>query len=228
MRNQVVELIGEALVKFRRFYDKNRTYFPEEANVYPVPFFGDIRNATVLTLALNPAWTEFRPSRHWILGLDACALTTRLLHYFDLPAPIPHRWFQDRREGLASLGSSYETDAAHIDLHPLPTKFREDLTEPQRKDIGRLIENHSALHLARLLKVAKRARLVLAVDYTFSKSDGTSAKTSDFINTHEPIIELLRSKESALRIFSAGGPKDFNQKLAEHQETLRKHLRGSS
>src|SRR5436190_10984722 len=136
MPNPVVESVAKALNRFRKFHQDNPEFFPEQKNLYPIPFFGDIREATVLTLALNPAWTEFRRSRHWLPGLDSCALTTRLLHYFDLPAPPPHRWFRDRREALALLDSSYETNAAHIDLHPLPIKFRQDLTDAQRKNIG--------------------------------------------------------------------------------------------
>lgn len=228
MPNPIVELVANSLTRFKRFYENNPQFFPKQENLYPVPFFGDIRNATVLTLALNPAWTEFRQSRHWIPGLDACALTTRLLHYFDLPTPLPHRWFKERREALTLLDCAYETNTAHIDLHPLPTKFRPDLTATQRNEIGRLIETHSGPHLANLLKLAAHARLILVVDYTFSKSDGTPTKTSDFISTHQPIAELLQSKGNQLRIFMAGGTNEFQQRIAERRITLRRHLKGTS
>jgi hypothetical protein len=228
MPNPVVELAAKALARFRKFHQDKSEFFPEQQNLYPIPFFGDIRDATVLTLALNPAWTEFRHNRHWLPGLDAFSLTTRLLHYFDLPAPPPHRWFRDRHDALALLECSYETNTAHIDLHPLPIKFRPDLTEVQRNNIGHLIETRSQPHLANLLKLAKHAKLLLVVDYTFSKSNGATTKTSDFIQAHQPIAELLCSKGNQLQVFMAGGTNDFKQRIAEHRDALRKHLRRTS
>lgn len=228
MPDTIVDLVSDALESFGRVRHRRTQLFPEPVqapHLYPIPFFGDIRHATVLTLALNPAWTEFQQGRHWIPGLDACALTTRLLHYFDLPTPPPHRWFKDRRDALAMLNCSYETNTAHIDLHPLPTKFRKDLGETQRVEIGRLIEARSAPHLATLLKLATKVRLLVIVDYTFSKSDGTTDKTSDFILTHQPIVELLRSVENRLTLFSAGGTNQFEDRIREHRNTLRSHLR---
>lgn len=232
MKNPIVGLIERSLARFKKFHAAYPQFFPEQNNLYPIPFFGDIRKAEVLTLALNPAWTEFRQGsrheRHWVPGLDACALATRLLYYFDLPTPPPHRWFKDRREALATLGCSYEVNAAHIDLHPLPTKFRKDLTEPQRNTIGGLIETHSASHLAALLQLAPKAKSVLVVDYTFSKSDGTTAKTSDFISTHQPIAELLQLTGNRLRVYFAGETNQFEARIAECRDTLRKHLRATN
>ena len=28
-------------------------------NVFPIPFFGDLTSANILTIGINPAWTEF-------------------------------------------------------------------------------------------------------------------------------------------------------------------------
>ena len=154
MTHPIVDSVKDALARFERFQTANADFFPSQNNLYPIPFFGDIRKATVLTVALNPAWTEFRESRHWLPKFDAHALATRLLLYFDLPTPAPHRWFRDRQAALAVLECSYGTNAAHIDLHPLPTKFRRDLSEVQRAKIGRAIETRSAVHLATLLRLA--------------------------------------------------------------------------
>lgn len=225
MPNPSVEIVARALTRFGNFYREKPDFFPGYQNLYPIPFFGDIRRATVLTLALNPAWTEFRHSRHWIPGLDSWALTTRLLHYFDLPTPPPHRWFGDRREALALLDCSYETNSAHIDLHPLPIKFRPDLTELQRTTIGKAIETRSAIHLASLLKLATQVRLLLVVDYTFSKSDGVPTKTYDFISTHKPIVELLSPIENRLKVFSAGGTNQFLDRIRNNRSSLCAHLR---
>jgi hypothetical protein len=185
MPNPIVALVEKELERFEVFWEANPLLFPGQDNLYPIPFFGDIRKAEVLTLALNPAWTEFskggRYERHWIPGLDACALTTRLLHYFDLPVPPPHQWFDYRRNAMELLSCSYERNAAHIDLFSFPTKLRNVLNETQRRTVGRLIETQSKSRLADLLQLASNAKLMLVVDYTFSKSDGATAKTFDFI-----------------------------------------------
>lgn len=222
MTNPIVDLVKDVLA---RFQTANADFFPSQNNLYPIPFFGDIRKATVLTVALNPAWTEFREGRHWLPKFDAHTLTTRLLHYFDLPSPPPHRWFRDRQDALALLDSSYGTNAAHIDLHPLPTKFRSDLTEEQRAKIGSAIETRSPIHLAKLLKLATQVRLLLVVDYTFTKSNGTPTKTYDFISTHGPIVALLGSFESRLKVFSAGGTGQFASRIGEERNSLRSHLK---
>jgi hypothetical protein len=179
--NPIAPLVEKELEWFRGFQNTDPLLFPNQNNLYPIPFFGDIRNAKVLTLALNPSWTEFSEGRNWSPGLDINALTTRLIHYFDLPEPNPHPWFEHRRSALELLGCSYKTDAAHIDLHPFPTKFRGALHESQRKTLGHLIASHSKSHLAHLLRLAPKVKLVLVIDYTFSDSAGKTIKTSDFI-----------------------------------------------
>jgi hypothetical protein len=72
------------------------------------------------------------------------------------------------------------------------------------------------------------SKLLLVVDYTFSKSNGATAKTSDFVLTHQPIAELLSSKGNQLRVFMAGGTNEFERRIAEHRDALRRNLRRMS
>jgi hypothetical protein len=46
MKNPIVELTKDALARFERFRAANADFFPSQGNLYPIPFFGDIRKAT--------------------------------------------------------------------------------------------------------------------------------------------------------------------------------------
>jgi hypothetical protein len=209
MKNPVVKLMAEYLEQFGEFKDNHPFLFEEAPALYPIPFFGDIRRATALTLALNPARTEFDPDRHWLPGLDEYTLTTRLLHYFDLPLPEPHQWFKKFRHGLMVEHCSYDSNTAHIDLSPLPTKFRKELNAQQQIIFGRQIETQCESDLAKLLELAPKTRLILIVDYTFSQSDGSTATTSSFIRSNTRILNLLQAKKRRLKIWQSGGFVDF-------------------
>ena len=227
--NPIVELVREQMNGFQKLQQKHREIFPNQNNLYPIPFFGDLRRAKVLTLSLNPSPTEFHQGghqeRHWPHTLDAYSLTTRLLHYFDLPVPPPHGWFHYRDNALNFLDCSYNRNVAHVDLHPFPTKLRAELTKEQRKIVGRLIETNCNTHLANILQFAPQLTLVLVVDYSFSRSDGTTTKTFDFVSTNvSQLGKLVSGAGFCPPIFRAGGPTDFEIRVREHADVLRKHL----
>ena len=100
--------------------DTYRTNFKSGLTTFPIPFFGNILTAKVLTIGVNPSADEF-VGRNWPDHLDADALTHRLLHYFDTP-PGPHPWFAPWTEALGLLGVDYARgEAAHLDLSPRAT-----------------------------------------------------------------------------------------------------------
>lgn len=224
MKHPVVKLVGEALVRFQEISALNPALFPEGTTLYPVPFFGDIRRATVLTLSLNPARTEFDSNRRWMPGLDEYALTSRLLHYFDLPQPGPHRWFGQLESSLAAIDCSYQTNTAHIDLCPLPTKFRRELDEGSQSYLGHLIENHSVLHLDGLLAVASNVKLILVIDYTFTRSSGLTTTTSGFIRSSQPVLNALQPKGRQVKIVYTRGVQEFENSIQANQELILSHL----
>ena len=60
---------------------------------HPIPFFGNIESARVITVGLNPGITEFAQHRGWTTELDAEDLAYRLVNYFRLAGvgyPKPH------------------------------------------------------------------------------------------------------------------------------------------
>ena len=51
--------------------------------VHPIPFFGNIKTAEILTVGANPSNTEFLDKRKWPKEIDTIYLMNRLLNYFD-------------------------------------------------------------------------------------------------------------------------------------------------
>lgn len=92
-----------------------------EVATHPIPFFGPIEAATVLTVGVNPSWTEFR-NRNWPVHLSAPELAERLQNYFSSDKALPHPWFSRWGEGLNLLGVKYGVSAAHLDLSPRATR----------------------------------------------------------------------------------------------------------
>jgi len=128
MKNPAVELVEKELAAFRELRLAYPSLFPSNDRLYPIPFFGDIRRAEVVTIALNPAHNEFAPDRLWPIGagpgsLAPAALANRLLGYFHSPRIPPHKMFNKCQNGLSALDCSYRQNAAHFDIHSFPTKF---------------------------------------------------------------------------------------------------------
>jgi hypothetical protein len=91
----------------------------------PIPFFGDIKNAKILTVGVNPSATEFKNLR-WPVEVSLSYLMDRLIKYFVSEQTKPDDWFDTWIEALKHLEASYQAGsdhlAAHIDLSPRVTK----------------------------------------------------------------------------------------------------------
>jgi hypothetical protein len=101
------------------------------SSFYPIPYFGEIESADVITVGVNPAASEFDLKRKWPCGLSVEALNRRLLGYFRLEFPPPHQWFTTWEIALNQIEISYYTkQAAHLDLSPRVTKNMSDIANP--------------------------------------------------------------------------------------------------
>jgi len=89
--------------------------------LHPIPFFGNIESAKVITIGLNPAITEFAKHRDWKFSLNEDDLSFRLVNYFRLAGisyPPPRCWFYDITEFLHIIGCPQKIASAHVDLRP--------------------------------------------------------------------------------------------------------------
>jgi hypothetical protein len=141
---------------------------------YPIPFFGDITTARVITVGLNPSDGEFAAKRNWESGLSAEALDLRLRNYFTSTTPEPHGWFKPWHEALPYLGVAYQDGtAAHLDLSPRATmpasKARKEGPDPKLFD--RMIDQ-DAKWLFRLLPHAPKCQLLALAGRVTTKHMG--------------------------------------------------------
>jgi hypothetical protein len=90
--------------------------------ICPIPFFGNLESATILTVGVNPSDGEFAPAR-WPDKISPEALHERLKNYFLYPCSA-RKWFDGWKLAFKEIGEifSYEKEgAAHIDLSPRVT-----------------------------------------------------------------------------------------------------------
>jgi hypothetical protein len=136
--------------------------------LHPVPFFGNIESAHVITVGLNPAITEFGKHRGWKSALVAEDLTFRLVNYFRLAGicyPTPHSWFGDISEFLHIIGCPQEIATAHVDLCPWTSIAPIGLTAPRRNRFWNLVDEQMERWLVRTLTYAKRTvKLVVILE----------------------------------------------------------------
>ena len=136
--------------------------------VHPVPFFGNLESARVISIGLNPAITEFSPHRSWNETLDANDLTFRLVNYFRLAGinyPPPHPWFSEITEFLHILKCPQKIAAAHVDLCPWTSIAPIGLTAEQRRRFWTLVDEQMETWLARTLTHARQtAKLIIVLE----------------------------------------------------------------
>lgn len=217
----LIRLVQDEIESFGQARERYPNLFPQDVNLYPVPFFGDIRSAEVLTVALNPAWPEFKSERNWPAGLGARGLADRLVDYFDLWEVEPHPWFERCQPALSLLGRSYQRGAAHIDLLSHPTKFLNQLGGPDWAAFADLVGN-STKHLKNVLGLCPLVKLVIVIDFQFPVPAGGTATTFDFLaNQFPPFTQVLAGGGDLPPIFRGGGVPDLPQRVRQHRPALR-------
>lgn len=173
MKNPIVALVEQELTRFKEARQRTPRLYLQQDNLYPVPFFGDIRNLEVLTVGLNPASGEFADGRFWppnqFLPEEAApTLTTRLLNYFDLPEPDQHKWFNDLEKALLYIGCSYTRNAAHVDILSHPTTHPESwpagFTQHLSLSFAAAVDRHEPFFDS-VLNLIRQPRLIFVVNY---------------------------------------------------------------
>ena len=133
---------------------------------HPVPFFGNLESARVITIALNPAITEFLPRRSWNEPLNANDLTFRLVNYFRLAGlnyPPPHSWFSDITEFLYILKCPQKIAAAHVDLCPWTSIAPSRLTGEPSDRFWSLVDEQMETWLARTLAHSRQTAKLIVI-----------------------------------------------------------------
>lgn len=237
MPNPIVDLVEKELNWFQRVWTEDRDrrvsrrIFPDKNNLYPIPFFGDIRRAEVLTIAMNPAHDEF-DHRQWPphvapTALNAPALASRLLHYFDLPEPIPHSFFRQFSQMLQMIDCGYRRNAAHIDLSSLPTVKPRQMTDQQRPIF---VENFVAFaaRLNEVLRLATSKKLLLVADFKVNDGHGGQTSVWQLLGKHCPLVKLQANEGGELLpILRAENIGALTSAILRNRHEIREHLKSS-
>lgn len=236
MPSRIVEAVKKEMAVFDQIWaeDCNRPpscrIFPDKDNLHPIPFFGELQRAEVVTLALNPSHAEFSIGRWPVNGgskrLTPNGLTNRLLSYFHSPIHPANAWFDECEAGLLALGCSYQTNAAHIDVHPFPTKFARDMNEDEQIIVGGFIHSQCADHLVSILSLFEQLKLIIAVDFFLPAAGGGNRQTTfDFARERLSALSgVIDANGSKPPMFRGGGHNRIAKHLFDHRNHLRSFL----
>lgn len=157
MTDDIDTLLQDLLSKAPSVRGSYAELFRPHSPTIPIPFFGEIDSAKVLTIGLNPSCTEL-DDRGWAKEIGPSALAYRLRHYFKLDV-APHQWFKKWSAPLAHMDVSYQAgSAAHLDICPWATMPMSQVADQAR--FTQLVQE-SVSAFERSLLLAKNARLVL-------------------------------------------------------------------
>ena len=125
---------------------------------WPIPFFGPLSEAEVITIGVNPSWTEFNHLRWRYIRTERDAVAL-LWNYFQSD---PHRWFTTWETALNHLNCSYSVGhgfrAAHVDVSFRATVAMGAVSD---SELFRRMVKHDLPHFAATLRQAEKVRLVL-------------------------------------------------------------------
>jgi hypothetical protein len=132
--------------------------FDPNLDTIPIPFFGDMLSAKVITVGLNPSDGETR-GRGWHQPISPATIYERLVHYFNNPQFRSHPWFDAWERSLGKIGVSYaDGTAAHVDLCPWATRPMSNLPDHDR---FALLVSQSLPWFWRCIQVVANLRLLL-------------------------------------------------------------------
>ena len=112
------KLIKNLLVEKSKIIDKYSDLFDKNTPIVPIPFFGNIQTAKIITIGANPSSTELK-NNEWSETMSSSQIKGKLVDYFN---DNPHKWFDTYELALGKIGYSYfDGSAAHFDLCPWAT-----------------------------------------------------------------------------------------------------------
>ena len=191
-------------------------------HLHPAPFFGNPLRAEVLTVALNPSYPEFDEVRGWEEQLTSQELTVKLLSYFHKAPSKWHTWFNKLEKALLYFNSSYETNAAHVDLFPHPTLWLNQLGNEQRNQLAGLI---NANHLRGVLKLCRSVKLLIVIDYTVQFNG--NRRLSTFALLKETFPFAVESDGNTFPAICFSGPDVVAERIFGTRHLYRDHLRSA-
>jgi hypothetical protein len=155
-----VQWVRQVNKRVMRTDERYRSLYRPGLAVLPVPMFGRLEEAQVLTLGVNPSCGEFYDDR-WAGVRTVAQQADKLTRYFENVDGLPHPWFQKWESALEEIDASYRPGkkylAAHIDLSPRATRPMRQVD--QKLLLSMVVEDLG--HCVDALNRAKKLRLLL-------------------------------------------------------------------
>jgi hypothetical protein len=153
--HQLLSDLYDQAPKIRTAY---KDLFDPNLDTIPIPFFGDVLRAKVITVGLNPSDGEIR-GRGWHQPISPNTIYERLINYFNNPQYSSHPWFATWEQALREIGVSYNNGTvAHVDLCPWATRPMSQLPD---RDRFALLVSQSLPSFWRCMQLVANLRLVL-------------------------------------------------------------------
>ncbi|HEY5040372.1 MAG TPA: hypothetical protein VIK53_00025 [Verrucomicrobiae bacterium] len=159
--SKLIELVAEIQ---RQLENTNSTYaenFVPGLITHPVPFFGKLEEAEVLTMGLNPSPFEFEIGRWPPYKITSELLASDLHKYFEHDHRSWNPWFDKWMAASSQLETNLQHKSgrvAHVDLSPRATEVASRV--PQVETFTKMIRV-DLVWLSALIDCAKSARILL-------------------------------------------------------------------
>ena len=158
MNESLYQLLSELNAEATKVRGAFDDLFDPNLDTIPVPFFGDVLNAKVITIGLNPSDGEIR-GRGWHQPISPTTIYERLVHYFNNSQFPSHPWFNIWEQSLNEIGLSYfNGTSAHVDLCPWATRPMSNLPDQDR---FAFLVSQSLPWFWRCMQVVVNTRLIL-------------------------------------------------------------------
>jgi haloacid dehalogenase-like hydrolase len=157
--NCLKQTIGEILEWVMQTDGRFASLYRLNHPVIPIPFFGEIETAEIVTVAVNPSSKEFDTERGLVLPMASEKLAVRMVNYFRQWNPPPHAWFTRLETKLRLDGHSYHFNTAHIDLSPRATRSMRTFG-PQPGKFLNMVNTDARKWFLVLLRLAKRLKAI--------------------------------------------------------------------
>lgn len=158
------KLIGLVAKIQKQVENTNSTYaenFVSNLITHPIPFFGKLEEAEILTVGLNPSPREFDNARWPDSKIAPELLASELYKYFENDYRLWHPWFEKWAAATSQLETNLQYKSgrvAHIDLSPRATQVMSRV--PEVETFAKMIRE-DLVWLPALIECAKSAKILL-------------------------------------------------------------------